>query len=69
MEISTKVRFIAVMTAATIAAGTFSPAQARSDTVTNVAAPRWLDQTVYRPSCRNTERDCGIYVDGSGDLD
>jgi hypothetical protein len=35
--------------------------------VTNVAAPRWLDQTVYRPSCRNTDRDCGIYFDGWGD--
>jgi hypothetical protein len=30
-----------------------------SDTVTSVAAPRWLEQTVYRPSCRNTDRDCG----------
>jgi hypothetical protein len=69
MEISTKVRFIAVMTAATIAAGALSPARATSDTVTNVAAPRWLDQTVYRPSCRNTDRDCGIYFDGSGDPD
>jgi hypothetical protein len=69
MEIPTMMRFIALMTAATIAAGTLSPARARSDTVTSMAAPRWLDQTVYRPSCRNTDRDCGIYFDGSGDLD
>jgi hypothetical protein len=69
MGISTMVRFIAVVTAATIAAGATSPARARSDTATTVAAPRWLDQTVYRPSCRNTDRDCGIYSDRYGDPD
>ena len=69
MGISTMVRFIAVVTAATIAAGAASPARARSDTVVTVAAPRWLDQTVYRPSCRNTDRDCGFYSDRFGDPD
>ena len=69
MEISTMVRFVALMTAAAIAAGTLSPARARSDTVTNVAAPRWVDQTVYRPGCRNTDRDCGFYFEGYGDPD
>ena len=69
MKISTMLRFIAVMTAATIAAGAASPAWARSDTVTAVAAPRWLDQTVYRPSCRNTDRDCGFYSGRFGDPD
>jgi hypothetical protein len=64
MKMPTVVRFIAVVTAATIAAGAAAPARARSDTVTNVAAPRWLDQTVYRPSCRNTDPDCGFYFDG-----
>jgi hypothetical protein len=69
MKTSTALRFIAAVTATTIAAGAASPALARSDTVTTVAAPRWVDQTVYRPSCRNTDRDCGIYSDRFGDPD
>ena len=67
MENSTTVRFVALMAAAAIAAGTLSPARARSDTVTNVAGPRWVDQTVYRPTCRNTDRECGFYFEGHGD--
>ena len=69
MKISTTLRFIAAVTAATIAAGAASPTWARSDTVTTVAAPRWVDQTVYRPSCRNTDRDCGFYSGRFGDPD
>jgi hypothetical protein len=69
MKISTTLRFIAAMTAVTTAAGAASPAWARSDTVTTVAAPRWVDQTVYRPSCRNTDRDCGFSSDRFGDPD
>lgn len=69
MKNSTALRFIAAVTAATIAAGAASPTWARSDTVTTVAAPRWVDQTVYRPSCRNTDRDCGFYSGRFGDPD
>jgi hypothetical protein len=69
MKNSTALRFIAAVTAATIAAGAASPTWARSDTVTTVAAPRWVDQTVYRPSCRNTDRDCGFSSDRFGDPD
>ena len=69
MKISTMSRLIAVTTAAAIVAGAAPPAWARSDAVTPVAAPRWLDQTVYRPSCRNTDRDCGFYSGRFGDPD
>jgi hypothetical protein len=69
MTISTMVRFVALMAAAAIAAGSPSPARARSDTVTNVAAPRWFDQTVYRPGCRNSDRNCGFYFEGYGETD
>jgi len=67
MKTSKIARFVALMAAATMAAGALSPAWARSDTVTNVAAPRWVDQTVYRPTCRNTDRECGSYFEGYGD--
>ena len=67
MEISKIVRFVALLTATAIAAGILSPALARSDSVTNVSAPRWVDQTVYRPTCRNTDRECGFYFEGYGD--
>ncbi len=69
MKISTMSRLIAVTIAAAIVVGAAPPAWARSDTVTTVAAPRWLDQTVYRPSCRNTDRDCGFSSDRVGDPD
>ena len=61
--VTSAVRFIAAIAAATAAAGTTLPAQATSDALTNVAAPRWVDQTVYQPGCRNIERDCGCRSD------
>jgi len=33
------------------------PARAASDALFNQAAPRWFDQTVYRPSCPSIECD------------
>ena len=69
MKISKMSRLIAVTTAAAIVAGAAPPAWARSDVVTTVAAPRWVDQTVYRPSCRNIDHDCGFISDRFGDAD
>jgi hypothetical protein len=67
MTTSTSVRFVAAIVAATVATGATLPAQATSDTLTTLAAPRWVDQTVYRPDCRNIERDCGCRFDSYGE--
>jgi hypothetical protein len=66
MAISALARFAGAVVAATVAAGATLPAQATSDTLTIMTAPRWVDQTVYRPDCRNIERDCGCRFDSYG---
>jgi hypothetical protein len=47
-----------VVIAAVVAAGLIGPAQAGSDRHTDRFAPRWLDQTVYRPDCLIADCDC-----------
>jgi hypothetical protein len=67
MVTSTLVRFVAAVVAATAVAGSMYPAQATSDALISLAAPRWAEQTVYRPGCPNIERDCGCRFDSSGE--
>jgi hypothetical protein len=62
MLASTLLRLIAITTAVTFAASAALPAQATSD-LFNQAAPRWFDQTVYRPTCPSIECDCGCLSD------
>ncbi len=67
MATTALVRFFAVMTAVTVAASAACPAQATSDKRIDLAAPRWVDQTVYQPDCRNIERHCGCHFDSYGE--
>jgi len=49
-------RLAALMISATVVLG--GPAQARSDGWIDPAAPRWVDQTVYRPNCLPADCAC-----------
>jgi hypothetical protein len=69
MLASTLLRLTAIMMATTIAASAALPAWAASDALFNQAAPRWFDQTVYRPNCPSIECDCGCRCDGFRDPD
>jgi hypothetical protein len=53
---STSKALLAVLIVGVVAMGGASAARAASDGMTERGAPRWLDQTVYRPDCPRTER-------------
>jgi hypothetical protein len=62
MVTTTLLRFIAAMTVAAVAASAPAPALATSDRLTIMAAPRWIDQTIYQPNCPSIECDCGCHL-------
>jgi hypothetical protein len=69
MARSTLLGLMAAMTAAAVAANATFPARATSDTLATLAAPRWVDQTIYLPNCLSIKCGCGCYFDGSCEPD
>ena len=47
---------IAVVSASAIVASIGTPSWATSDKSTKLAAPYWLDETIYRPDCPSNDR-------------
>jgi hypothetical protein len=58
MTMSALLRLATGVALTTIALGVANPAHARTDWGINPNAPRWLDETIYRPTCLPSDCIC-----------